>query len=129
MNLGYRYLCFSNFNFMSQTKKCIKCKEILPINSFYKNKLILDGHSNYCVDCTKVSSKKYWERKKEKIQNMESDNLMKLVLLTNIDSSIESSKMDSVMKIMMIEKMCRGILQELDNLKKSIINTSEKIQG
>jgi hypothetical protein len=114
---------------MSQTKKCIKCKEILPINSFYKNKLILDGHSNYCVDCTKVSSKKYWERKKEKIQNMESDNLMKLVLLTNIDSSIESSKMDSVMKIMMIEKMCRGILQELDNLKKSIINTSEKIQG
>ena len=103
---------------MVNTKKCSGCKESKSIDKFYKNKLVLDGHSNYCIDCTKQNAKKYFQRKKEKVAKTESDNLMKMVLLSNY-SEVDSSNADNLMKILMIEKMCKSILFELDELKKS----------
>jgi hypothetical protein len=108
---------------MEVTKKCSGCKEIKTLDNFYKNKLVLDGHSNYCVTCTKKNSKKYFQKKKEKTAKVESDNLMKMVLLSNYHSEIDTTNADNLMKILMIEKMCKTILFELDELKKSYSKT------
>jgi hypothetical protein len=104
---------------MSKNKKCSGCKEVLPIENFYKNKLVIDGHSNYCIDCTRENSKKYFVRKKEKLSKLENDNLMKIALLSNTDSN----NADNLMKIMMIEKMCKTILEELEHLKRDFVKT------
>lgn len=108
---------------MSECKKCTGCKRDLPLVSFYKNKLIHDGHSNYCVDCTKINSKKYFERKKERIIKTENDNLMKMVLLSDTDSN----SADNLMKLMMIEKMCKSILDEVEHLKRGFVKTESEI--
>lgn len=34
-------------------KVCFKCSNLLPINKFYKHKLMPDGHLNKCIECTK----------------------------------------------------------------------------
>ena len=104
---------------MEKTKKCSGCKETKSLNQFYKNKLVLDGHSNYCVTCTKQNSKKYFQRKKERVAKEESDNIMKMVLLSNYSTDIDTSNADNLMKILMVEKMCKSILIELDELKKT----------
>lgn len=89
---------------MEKQKRCSGCKESKSLEQFYKNKLVLDGHSNYCVDCTRENSKKYFQRKKEKIAKSESENLMKMVLLNNYNNDIDNTNADNLMKILMIEK-------------------------
>lgn len=108
---------------MEKTKKCSGCKNEKELKYFYKNKLVLDGHSNYCIPCTKENSKKYFQRKKEKTKKVESDNLMKMVLLQNYSSEVDNTNADSLMKILMIEKLCKSILDELGNLKQSYIKS------
>lgn len=108
---------------MSQTKKCTGCKKDLLLDNFYKNKLIHDGHSNYCIECTKVNSKRYFERKKQRVVKAENENLMKMVLLSNTDSS----NADNLMKIMMIEKMCKSILDELEHLKRGFVKNEVEV--
>jgi hypothetical protein len=66
-------------------KRCSGCKTPKSLDSFYKNKLVLDGHSNYCIDCTRENSKKYFQRKKLKISKIENDTLLKMAFL-NIHS-------------------------------------------
>jgi hypothetical protein len=104
-------------------KKCSGCKSEKPLdnNHFYKNKLVLDGHSNYCIDCTRENSKRYFQRKKEKISKEENDNLMKMVFLTNHTNDSNPENADNLMKVLMIERMCKSIMDELENLKKSLI--------
>lgn len=108
---------------MENNKKCTGCKKEQPISNFYKNKLVHDGHSNYCVECTRVNSKKYFQRKKEKVYKVENDNLMKLVLLSNSDST----NADNLMKVMMIEKMCKSIMDEVDQLKRGFVQTESEV--
>ena len=108
-------------------KRCSGCKTPKTLENFYKNKLVLDGHSNYCIDCTRENSKKYFRRKKERIVKSESDNLMKMVLLSNYNNESDNSNADNLMKILMIEKMCKSILEELDNLKKNYIRADNVI--
>ena len=108
---------------MDILKKCTGCKEEQPVTNFYKNKLNHDGRSNYCVNCTKVNSKKYFQKKKEKSLQIETENMMKMVLL----SENSSSNADNLMKILMIEKMCKSILEELGGLKKSLSTTELEI--
>lgn len=110
--------------YMEKTKKCSGCKDEKVLTNFYKNKLVLDGHSNYCIECTRQNSKKYFQRKKEKMAKEESDNLMKMVLLSNYNSTTEdNTNADSLMKILMIEKMCKSILDELETLKKNYVKS------
>jgi hypothetical protein len=108
---------------MENIKKCTGCKKEQPLSNFYKNKLVHDGHSNYCVDCTRVNSKKYFQRKKEKVTKVENDNLMKMVLLSDSDSN----NADNLMKVMMIEKMCRTILDEVEHLKRGFVKTEVEV--
>jgi hypothetical protein len=105
----------------NKRKKCSGCKTEKTIDNFYKNKLVLDGHSNYCIECTKENSKRYFQRKKEKMAKVESDNMMKMVLLSNYNNELDKTNADNLMKILMIEKMCKSILEELENLKKTYI--------
>jgi hypothetical protein len=112
---------------MEKTKKCSGCKEEKELVNFYKNKLVLDGHSNYCVSCTKENSKKYFQRKKDKTKKIESDNLMKMVLLQNYSSDVDNSNADGLMKVLMIEKLCKSILDELVSLKKSFIKSENTV--
>ena len=112
---------------MEKQKRCSGCKESKSLNQFYKNKLVLDGHSNYCVDCTRENSKKYFQRKKEKVAKSESENLMKMVLLNNYNNDIDNTNADNLMKILMIEKMCKSILDELENLKKTYIKSENML--
>lgn len=108
---------------MENNKKCTGCKKEQPLSNFYKNKLVHDGHSNYCVECTRVNSKKYFQRKKERVTKVENDNLMKMVLLSDTDST----NADNLMKVMMIEKMCKSIMEEVDNLKRGFVRTESEV--
>jgi len=108
---------------METIKKCTGCRNEQPLSNFYKNKLVHDGHSNYCVECTRVNSKKYFQRKKEKVVRVENDNLMKMVLLSNNDSN----NADNLMKVMMIEKMCKTILDEVEHLKRGFVKTEAEV--
>ena len=108
-------------------KKCSGCKTSKTLDNFYKNKLVLDGHSNYCIDFTRENSKKYFQRKKERTIKSENDNLMKMVLLNNYNSEVDKTNADNLMKILMIEKMCKTILSELDNLKQTYIKSESQI--
>jgi hypothetical protein len=108
---------------MENIKKCTGCRNEQPLSNFYKNKLVHDGHSNYCVECTRVNSKKYFQRKKEKVVRVENDNLMKMVLLSNNDSN----NADNLMKVMMIEKMCKTILDEVEHLKRGFVKTEAEV--
>ncbi len=108
-------------------KKCSGCKTTKTLDNFYKNKLVLDGHSNYCIECTRENSKRYFQRKKEKTLKSENDNLMKMVLLNNYNSELDKSNADNLMKILMIEKMCKNILDELDTLKQTYIKSEAQV--
>ena len=112
---------------MEKHKKCTGCKGEFPLSNFYKNKLIHDGHSNYCVDCTKVNSKKYFQRKKERTFKVENENLLKMVLLNNYQQENNSPQADNLMKILMIEKMCKSVLEEVENLKRSFVKTEREV--
>jgi hypothetical protein len=108
---------------MEKTKRCSGCKDVKSMNQFYKNKLVLDGHSNYCIGCTKQNAKKYFQRKKERVAKIENENLMKMVLLSNYTNEMDTQNADNLMKILMIEKMCKSVLNELEDLKKSFTKT------
>ena len=113
--------------YMEKTKKCSGCKDEKVLSNFYKNKLVLDGHSNYCIECTRQNSKKYFLRKKEKMAKEESDNLMKMVLLSNFSNESDSASADNLMKILMIEKMVKSTLDEIEGLKRTYIKSDNLV--
>lgn len=103
---------------MEKTKKCSGCKQVLSLSNFYKNKLISDGHSNYCVSCTKENSQRYFRRKKEKQIKEGNDNLMKMVLLSESTNG-NPENVDNLLRVITIERMAKKILEEIDILKKN----------
>jgi len=111
-----------------ELKKCTKCKQDLPSDKFYKNKLTKDGHSIYCVDCTKINSKKYFEKKKVKTAKVENDNLMKMALLSKFNGKLTEEEVNQLMRIMLIEKMVSNINEELSQLKQQYVRTEELIE-
>ena len=70
---------------------------------------------------------KYFQRKKERTLKSENDNLMKMVLLNNYNSEFDKSNADNFMKILMIEKMCKSVLEEVENLKRSFVKTESEV--
>ena len=108
-------------------KRCSACKTPKPLDNFYKNKLVLDGHSNYCIDCTRENSKKYFQRKKLKISKIENDTLLKMAFLNSDTVGNVSVNAENLMKIMMIEKMISSITTELSNLKNNVIKSENII--
>ena len=81
-------------------KKCSGCKQDLPIKNFYKKRNMSDGHSSYCIDCTRENSKRYFQRKKDKFFKSENDTLVKAVLLSNFNNT-ESQNPENLVKILL----------------------------
>jgi hypothetical protein len=103
-------------------KKCSGCKLQLSIENFYKNKNMSDGHASYCIDCTKVNSKRYFQRKKAKIAKNENNNLLNAVFMSNINTS-ENQNAEFLMKFIMIEKMLKSVSEELEVLKNNYVKS------
>ena len=53
---------------MIETKQCIKCNKILPLNQFNFCATTKDKHRGECKKCTKEYKKEYWEKNKEEIR-------------------------------------------------------------
>lgn len=48
---------------MEESKKCLKCGQVLPLTEFYKKARSKDGHQSICKKCARVQSKKYYAAK------------------------------------------------------------------
>jgi hypothetical protein len=105
-----------------EKKKCSGCKEQKNLEAFYKNKNMKDGHSNYCIDCTKDNSKKYFERRKQKYHS-ENEEIIKMVLLSNLNNTDVTD--NKLLKLMLIEKLSYALMDEITKLKEMIANTAD----
>ena len=45
-----------------ETKKCIKCGVIKPLDQFYKHPKMKSGYKNSCIACNKLYIKEYYKR-------------------------------------------------------------------
>ena len=104
-------------------KRCSGCKTPKTLDNFYKNKLVLDGHSNYCIDCTRENSRRYFQRKKEKQSKSETDSLIKLALFGGQTNDVSTTDADSLMKVLMIERLLKSVTEELSTLKKNLTSS------
>ena len=52
MNLKEENLTFTSKG-REQSKVCTRCKQVKPLNAFYRNKSKKDGHESYCKECAK----------------------------------------------------------------------------
>lgn len=110
---------------MEKTKKCSGCKKVEKLSDFYKNKLTLDGHSTYCIKCTKDNSRKYNQRKKEKSIKIEGDDRIRNFVLETLPVLKNDNRIESMIKIMMVETLCKTILDTLIDLKETILRPKE----
>ena len=55
---------------MTDTKRCSKCKQIKPVNEFYRNKSMAGGYANQCISCFKETHKKYRDSDKGKERDL-----------------------------------------------------------
>ena len=53
---------------MGRSKKCFKCKIVLPLREFYKHPAMVDGHLNKCKSCTRKDVKKNRQNNLERIR-------------------------------------------------------------
>lgn len=101
-------------------KKCSGCQEEKDLDQFYKNKRMSDGHSIYCVSCTKENSKKYHQRKKNRLRVDQSEEIVKNMVINNLISDNSNPNAEVLMKLIMAERLLKNALEELQNIKISI---------
>lgn len=46
-------------------KTCSRCRVARPLDEFYKNKRMKDGHAAYCIFCDKIAKAEYYQRNRE----------------------------------------------------------------
>lgn len=105
---------------MNDMKKCSGCQEEKDLDQFYKNKRMSDGHSIYCVSCTKENSKKYHQRKKNRLRVDQSEEIVKNMVINNLISDNSNPNAEVLMKLIMAERLLKNALEELQNIKISI---------
>ena len=54
---------------MNQSKRCGRCKEVLPAERFYKEKRSKDGLSGYCKECSSANHKVWREENRKHLQD------------------------------------------------------------
>ena len=105
-------------------KKCSGCQEEKSLKEFYKNKRMNDGHSIYCVSCTKDNSKKYHQRKKNRIKTTHNEEVVKNMVLNNLIGENSNPNAEIIMKLMIIERTLKTALEEIESIK---VNLSVQI--
>lgn len=105
---------------MEEIKKCSGCQGEKTLDQFYKNKRMNDGYSIYCVSCTKENSKKYHQRKKNRLKNDHSEEIVKNMVINNLISENSNPNAEILMKVIMTERLLQNALSELQNIKVSI---------
>lgn len=105
-------------------KKCSGCQQEKPLKEFYKNKRTNDGHSIYCVSCTKENSKKYHQRKKNRLKTSHNEEIVKNMVLNNLINDNVNPNAEIIMKLMLIERTLKTAFDEIENIK---ISLSSKI--
>jgi len=105
---------------MKNMKKCSGCHEEKTLNEFYKNKRMNDGHSIYCVSCTKENSKKYHQRKKNRLKTDQSAEIVKNMVINNLISENSNPNAEILMKLIMTERLLQNAIEELQNIKISM---------
>ena len=105
---------------MKKKKKCSGCQEQKPLGEFYKNKRMNDGHSIYCVSCTKENSKKYHQRKKNRLKTTHNEEVVKNMVLNNLMTENGNPNAEIIMKMMIIERTLKSALEEIENNKLSL---------
>ena len=108
-------------------KNCSGCKKSKDLNNFYKNKLSADGHSNYCTECTKENSKKYFQKKKERLLKNETDELLKLSALSKISQPNISENTENLIRLMKIENLLKTATYELNVFKNNFEKTKDLV--
>ena len=111
---------------MEEIKKCSGCQEEKTLDQFYKNKRMNDGHSIYCVSCTKENSKKYHQRKKNRLKNDHSEEIVKNMVINNLISENSNPNAEIIMKLMLIERTLKAAFDEIENIK---ISLSSKVSS
>jgi|SRR6056300_710756 hypothetical protein len=105
---------------MKKMKKCSGCQTEKSLKEFYKNKRMNDGHSIYCVSCTKENSKKYHQRKKNKLKITHNEEVVKNMVLNNLMTENGNPNAEIIMKMMIIERTLRTALDEIESIKVSL---------
>ena len=104
-------------------KRCCGCKTPKPLDNFYKHKKQFDGHSPYCIECTRENSKRYFQRKKEKQSKNETDGLIKLALFGGQTNDTNYTNVNAVMEILMIKELAKSLMDKVSSLEKTLINS------
>jgi len=112
---------------MIDKKKCSGCKEELPISKFYKNKRMHDGHSIYCISCTRENSQKYHQRKKNKMKINQSEEIVKNMVINNLVSDHMNPNAEVIMKLIMTERLLKNALDEIQTIKPSLSTQHQTI--
>lgn len=108
-------------------KRCTGCKEMLPLDSFYKNKTTEDGKSIYCKSCTKLNAKKYYQKKVLKQIGESSGLKVSETLFPTNFTTLTEKKAELTLKIAMIQRLMLTVNSELNDLLKNY--SEEKINN
>lgn len=72
-------------------KTCNICKEPKPVTEFNKNKTKRDGLQNFCRECGKRRSQKYYEEnRKSHIRNVRKNNIKHIAEMRELTNSLKS---------------------------------------
>jgi hypothetical protein len=112
---------------MNNMKKCSGCQQDKSITEFYKNKRMHDGHSIYCVSCTRENSQKYHQRKKNKMRINQSEEIVKNMMINNLVSDHMNPNAEVIMKLIMTEKLLQNVIEEIQSIKVSLSTQNQTI--
>lgn len=86
-----------------------------------------DGHSIYCISCTRENSQKYHQRKKNKMKINQSEEIVKNMVINNLVSDHMNPNAEVIMKLIMTERLLKNALDEIQTIKLSLSTQHQTI--
>ena len=63
-------LTFQRMRYSTGLKKCFKCRRILPLNEFHKNRSTKEGLCNCCKECNTIRVREYRHNHKDTVNRI-----------------------------------------------------------